>query len=244
MLSGRAQPEAIASGCPTMADLGVAATPLEDVQTLQVLCEFESRLAQELLPPALHPTLPGVVGWMVQRVGASPWGAFHLAQARVECRSGVRPRGFLIGAVIDNAEAAAALAAGWGFRARLGAVRLRRYYDEVSAVVAVGGREVLALALRDPEPLAAADVQYVASMHLARTPRGLRLVQVDPAFAVERAERGEPVVDTFDGEAWGAPDLEPSYPISASLAAGAVTLPQLRFVCRPEVWAFDGTERV
>ncbi|HVR30926.1 MAG TPA: acetoacetate decarboxylase family protein [Thermoanaerobaculia bacterium] len=244
MLQGRAQPEAIAAGCPEMVDFGATATPLGDVQTLHVLCEFESRLAEELLPPALHPTLPGVVGWMVQRVGESPWGAFHLAQTRIECRSGVRPRGYLVEAVVDSAAAAEALASGWGFRSRLGTIRLRRYYDEVRAEVAVSGRDVLAIGLRDPQPLAAADVQYVANMNLARTPRGLRLVQVDPSFALERAERGEPRVDLFDGEAWGVAELEPAYPISASSTAGSMTLPQLRFLCRPEVWAFDGTERL
>jgi hypothetical protein len=213
------------------------------VLTLQVLCEFESRLAEELLPPALHPTLPGVVGWMVQRVGASPWGPFHLAQTRIECRSGVRPRGFLAGAVIDNPEAAAALAAGWGYRSRAGAIRLRRFYDRVEAEVAIDGETVLSIGLRDPEPLAAADVQYVANMNLARTQRGLRLVQVDPAFALERAERGEPLIEAFDGDAWGVAALDPSYPISASSTAGAMTLPRLRYLCRPDVWAFDGTER-
>jgi hypothetical protein len=244
MLSGRARPEAIAAGCAEMRDLGASATTLGEVETLHLLCEFESALAERMLPPALHPTLPGVVGWMVQRVGASPWGAFHLAQARIECRSGVRPRGFLVGAVVDNEAAGSALAAGWGFHCRPGSIKLRRYYDAVRAEVAVEGCDVLAITLRDPQPIAAADVQYVANMNLARTPRGLRLVQVDPVFAVERAERGEPIVESFDGEAWGAAELEPSYPISVSLTAGAMTLPRLRFLCRPDVWAFDGTERV
>jgi hypothetical protein len=244
MLSGRARPETLAQGGPIVVDLGGGAAALEDVQTLQVLSEFESALAEELLPPALHPTLPGVVGWMVQRVGSSPWGPFALAQMRIECRSGVRPRGFLIAAVVNDAAAASALSSRWGFRTLHGEVRLRRFYDQVEAEVAVGGEVVLAIGLRDPEPLAAADVQYVASMHLASTPRGLRLVQVDPTFTVERAERGEPLIEAFDGEAWGVPDLDPSYPISASLTTGTMTLPQLRYLCRPDVWAFDGTEKV
>jgi hypothetical protein len=244
MLSGRARPQAIAGGCPTLADLDATATILGEVQTLQVLYEFDSRLAEELLPPALHPTLPGVVGFMVQRIGTSPWGAFHLAQTRIECRSGVRPRGYLVAAVADHVDAAAALASGWGFRCHLGTVSLRRYYDEVRAEVAVSGRDVLVVRMRDPEPLSAADVQYVANMNLARTPRGLRLIQVDPTWNVERAERGEPVLEEIDGGAWGCAELDPAYPISASLTAGSMTLPQLRYLCRPEVWAFDGTERV
>jgi hypothetical protein len=197
-----------------------------------------------MLPPALHPTLPGVVGFMVQRVGVSPWGPFALAQMRIECRSGVRPRGFLVSAVVDNAEAAGALSSRWGFRVAPGEVRLRRFYDEVRAEVTIDGEPALVLGLRDPEPLSTADVQYVASMNLASTAKGLRLLQVDPAFELQRAERGEPQLTTFDGEAWGSAEIDPAYPISASLTAGAMTLPRLRYVCRADVWAFDGTERV
>ena len=180
----------------------------------------------------------------MQRVGSSPWGPFALAQTRIECRSGVRPRGFLVGAVVDNAAAAAALSSRWGFCVVPGEVRLRRFYDRVRAEVTIDGEEVLGLGLRDPEPLSAADVQYVANMNLAETPNGLRLVQVDAAFTVERAERGDPEVTAFEGDAWGVEELDPWYPISASLTAGTMTLPRLRYLCRADVWAFDGTERV
>jgi hypothetical protein len=244
MLQGRAKPETIGRRAPSIADFATDEVTLEGVETLQVLCEFESRLAEELLPPALHPTLPGVVGFMVQRIASSPWGAFAMAQARIECRSGVRPRGFLVSAVVDNTAAATALSSRWGFRVVHGEVRLRRFYDEVHAEVTVDGDEALVLGLRDPEPLSTADVQYVANMNLAKTPKGLRLIQVDPEFAIHRAERGEPSVVEFDGDLWGLDDLDPAYPISASLTSGAMTLPRLRFVCRPDVWAFDGTERV
>jgi CheY-like chemotaxis protein len=80
------------------------------------------------------------------------------------------------------------------------------------------------------------------NVHLVHTPRGLRLVQVDPDFDVARAERGRPLVDHFDTEAWRCAGLRPSAPVSFSIAD--VTLPALRYVCRPEVPAFLGTERV
>ena len=49
-------------------------------------------------------------------------------------------------------------------------------------------------------PLRPEDAYNVASMHLAHTPRGLRLVQVDPEFEVERAERGRPLIGHFDAQ--------------------------------------------
>jgi hypothetical protein len=180
----------------------------------------------------------------VQRVPESPWGPFAIAQCRVECRSGLRPRGFLRGGVIDNEAARAALASRWGYALALGAPRLARSYDEIRASVSLGNVPVLDLALRDPMPLRNSDAYYVASVHLAQTPRGLRLVQVDPDFDVARAERGRPLVSLFEAEAWGCPNARLSAPLSGSFSVADVTLPALRFVCQPDLLAFMGTERV
>ena len=244
MLSGTADLGVLARGCPQLGSFAGEAVVLGDVETLQVLCEIESSLAQELLPPGLHPTIPGVVSWMVQRFADSPWGPFSLAQTRIECRSGVRPRGFLVGAVVDGDEARRALETRWGYRCRAGVVRLRRHYDEILGVVGDDDLPELAVGLRDPTPLDGDYVQYVANMNLAETPSGLRLLQVDPGFDLDRSERGDPEVHDFDGEVWGVPELEATYPISASFTVGSVTLPPVRFVCRPDVTAFEGTERV
>jgi len=242
MLSGTADPKALRVGAPNLTDLVGEAVVLDGVETLQVICETAAGEAQNLLPPALHPTLPGLLSWTVQKVPESPWGSFQLAQTRLQCRSGVRPRGFLCSARVDNEAAAAALEARWGFRVGLGRVALSRRYDEIGASVGAVESPILEVALRDPEPLGADYIQYVAGMHLAQTERGLRLVQVDCEYQPERSERGTPVVGEFDPAAWGAGTLQPEYPVSASFTVGSMTLPTLRFLCRPGVWAFDGTE--
>jgi Acetoacetate decarboxylase (ADC) len=244
MLVGTGDPELLARGAAELTGFATAPEKLLGVESLQIAFEADRAGADELLPPGLHPTRPPVVTWLVQRVPESPWGPFALAQCRIECRSGLRPRGFLRGAVIDNEAARAALAARWGYAAALGAPRLARSYDEIRASVALAGAIVLELALRDPMPLRTADAYYVASVHLAKTPRGLRLVQVDPDFDVARAERGRPLVLHFDAEAWRCPGLRPSAPVSGSFSIADVTLPSLRYACRPEVPAFLGTERV
>ncbi len=182
--------------------------------------------------------------WLVQRAPEGPWGPFAMAQCRIECRSGLRPRGFLRGGVIDNEVARAQLAARWGYALQPGRVRLSRGYDEIRTSVGLGGRSILDAALRDPTPLRNADAYYVANVNLAHTPSGLRLVQVDPDFDVERAERGRPLVHHFDAEGWGCGGVRPSHPVSASFTIAAVTLPALRYVCRPDLLAFVGTERV
>lgn len=244
MLVGQADPEARRAGAPVMQSFATEAVCLAGASVLQVLCEVGNDNAQ-LLPPALHPTLPGVVAWQVYDFPESPWGAFRLAQTRIECRSGTRPRGFLVSGVVDAPEARRALAERWGYTLVPGEIAFRRGYDGVDASVhTVEGSVVLQLGLRDPVLLPPDVVQFVSSVHPADTPSGYRLVQVDPRYDVLRAERGEPVIECFDAGAWGEDRVVPTHPISASICIADVTLPRLRFVCRPGEMAFTGTETV
>jgi hypothetical protein len=244
MLSGVADPRAREASAPSMPDLDTEALTLAGVSVLQVLCELANDPA-ELLPPALHPTLPGVVSWLVYDCPDSPWGSFRLAQTRIQCRSGTRPRGFLVSGVIDNETARQALERRWGYQLAPGRIDFRRGYDGADALVR--GRDdavVLRLGLRDPVLLPPEVVQFVSGVHPARTPRGYRLVQVDPRHDVHRAERGEPEIADFDAEAWGEGRLLPVYPISAAVCLADLTLPRLRFLCRPGEMAFTGTEPI
>jgi hypothetical protein len=146
--------------------------------------------------------------------------------------------------VIDNEEARTALAARWGYALRPGELLLARGYDRIAVEVVQGGRSILDAALQDPMPLRSEDAYSVANVNLAHTPSGLRLLQVDPDLDVERAERGRPLLNRFEPEAWACEGVRLSDPISASFTLAAVTLPALRYVCRPDVLAFEGTERV
>ena len=242
MLFGTADVDALAAAAPVMEGLDTEPLVLPGAWVLQVTYEMPGAARETLLPPALHPTDPPLVSWMFLRCTSGPLGAFALAQLRIECRSGLRPRGFLIASVIDSTDASRTLASRWGYRSNPGDVRFARQYDAVTGTVRMDGHTILDVALRDPDPLGPHDIQYTASMHLARTPRGVRLVQVDPTFTVERAERGRPHLVAFDAAAWGDARIVPTHPVSASIAVADVLLPKLRYLCRPDVWAFDGTE--
>jgi hypothetical protein len=244
MLVGTADLDSLAEGAPTLDAFDTPPLRLAGVETLQVFCEIARAGSEALLPAGLHPTSPPAVTWLVQRVAESPWGPFGLAQCRVECRSGLRPRGFLRRGICDRAAAAAELAARWGYALCPGEVALERGYDRIRARVRLGAGDVLDLVLLDPQPLRPADAYTVANMHLARTPKGLRLVQVDPELDVECAERGRPRIVHFDAGAWNSAGMQPSHPVSALFTRAAVTMPSLRYVCRPDVLAFHGTERV
>ena len=242
MLQGTGHVADFEKEAPRMESLDTEALGFANAEVMQVLCEIYSEDVCDLLPPALHPTLPPVVCWSIYRFPETEWGEVRLAQTRIECRSGLRPRGLLVSAVTDNPAAGRALAARFGFRIRDGVVGLRRSYDEIRAEVEIDGELVLDVGLRDPDRLDAGTIQFVSSIHPATTPRGFRLVQVDTRHDIERAERGDPIVEEFEADAWGDERIEPAYPISAIFGVGEVTLPKLRYVCRPDVMAFEGTE--
>ena len=115
MLQGTGRVEDFEKVAPTMESLDTEALTFADAEVMQVLCEIYSDDMCEMLPPALHPTLPPVVCWSVYRFPETEWGEVRLAQTRIECRSGLRPRGFLVSAVTDNPAAGRALSARFGY---------------------------------------------------------------------------------------------------------------------------------
>lgn len=244
MLSGTADINALADRAPTMTSLDSGPVRLEGVEVLQAAFEQPYSFRQAALPAGLHPTTPSLLIVLAWKVAASPWGPFSAAQVRVSCRSGVRPRGYVAGAVVDNPDAGAALSGRFGLPAGHGSVRLVRRYDATELTVTQDGACAARLTGFDPDPMNPDDVQFSVTSTLARTPRGLRLVQVEPEYQLRRVERMRPRCEEFDAGAWGEPKLAPSHPVTATISVGDVTIPRLRYVSRPEVTAFEGTERL
>ncbi len=244
MITGTARLDDLKARRPRLAAFDAPAAQLPGADVLQAMFEMPTSARECVVPAGLHPTNPAALVLQAWRCPASPWGAFSLVQARAQVRSGVRPRGFVTGAACDNPAAAAALSTGFGYPAQVSEIRWQRGYDTVRLEVARGGETILAFEGSDPDPLAPGDVQFSGTLNLADTPRGWRLVQVDPEFVPARSERLRPKLAAFSPAAWGDPRLDPYYPVSASITAADVTIPALRFVCRPEELAFTGTEKV
>ena len=222
---------------------------VDDVDILQILYEVRVADREALVPPALNPTIPPVVSFLVYRAKDSAFGPFALAQVRLTARSGVRPRAFLISARCDNPWLSAVLAGSWGFRIVPGEIALRRFHDRVDCTVReADGGVILQGSLVDPVPVTGHDVQYPPGMHLARVARdGVskpRIVQVDSEYEFLRADRGRPELTSFDPEAWGDARLVPDIPVSASFAACDMTITNVRYICNPDIPASEGTEKV
>lgn len=233
---------------PAMASLETEELLLPSVEVLQVMYELADGPMLDLLPRALHPTIPPTVTFTFWKANDGPLGAFTLAQVRVGSRAGVRPRGFLLLCYCDAEPAAEALRSHWGYNCRPAAVRLKRSYDRISGSVAVADEQVLQVSLIDPQAISGGDVQYVANMNLARVPceggPAPRLVQVDPEFTFRKAERGRPHIDRFQPNDALAAGLAPVYPVSASYALCDITLPRIRYTTDPDRPAMQGTETV
>ena len=243
MLSGVVKLEESAAKLPTISSFDIEPVDLSNVEIIQLQYELSASRIESLLPPALHPTLPPLGLWTCWSVADSPWGLFELVQFRLSCRSGARPRTLLLSAATNNEHAANSLAQ-WGLNCRVEEINFIRGYETAQFQVHQSSELTLSAEAQDPEPLTATDIQFFASMHPANTPNGLRLVQFDPTYEVQRAERYEPNLKHFNARAWGYEQAIPSYPVIAWGVNANIHLPQIRFVCRSDVTAFEGTEVV
>jgi hypothetical protein len=221
---------------------------LPRAQILQVMYEIEQGAMTSLLPPALHPTIPPTLVVTVMRAPESPVGPFTLAEAKVGCRSGARPRALSVRAYCDSAAACEALAARWGYPVHPAEVVLAKRYDRSWGAVRIGGRTVLEAHLVDPEAISGSDIQYLATLNTARVERRgeavPRLIQVDPEYQFHSADRGMPELLAFDAEAFALPGAEPYWPVSASLAVADVAMPELRYLVDPAKPPLAAVERI
>ena len=244
MLAGTGDLAALSRRAPRLAGFDGEVLAIPGVELFQATWELGGLAPEAAFPPALYPTLPVLAVLSIRRAAAGPLGPFRLAELRLSCRSGVRPRQLLAASFAEGETARAALNERFAFGAAPARVRLDRFYDRVEASVERDGARVLELAGGAPLPLAAGDLQFFSSVHPAETPKGLRLVQVDGELAVARAERAEPRLLRFDAAAYGLPGARLACPVAAFVAVGDWTLPRIRFVSRADVPSFAGTERV
>jgi len=118
MLLGTADLETLALRAPRIDSFPTASRTLPGVELLQATFELAGPGVESLFPPGLHPTLPVLAVFAFWRADAGPLGAFTLAQLRLSCRSGVRPRQLLVASFVAGEPAREALNADFGFGAR------------------------------------------------------------------------------------------------------------------------------
>lgn len=242
---GTLDPELLLADAPVMPHLDVEPTTFPGAELLQVFAEIKMGTLEEQLPPALAPTNPSFVAWRGLYLPETPWGPTTIAETRLVCRAGFRPRVFLVEGRTDNPVAAEALAAGWGYRLRPAErVSLRRWADETVLDVEDGGQTILKVRMVQPTPTNGTSFGLNANVHLAHTPLGPKLVQAGADWTFQSADLGRPRIDAFVPEAWGRGGVRPTYPVSAVAGTADVTFREIKFVSDPVQPALFGTTTI
>jgi len=233
---------------PTLAHLDTEAWTLPKAEVMQLLIEVPRSSTDGLLPKAMHPALPSYVILAITRYSDSPVGPFNLAMLRLGSRAGAHPRGFMLGAVASTEPAAKELRDRWGFPVEAGDVKFLRRHDRVMATVTKAGKLILDCALINAQPVSGTDVQYINWVTAANAPLDgttqPMLIQVDPKYTFYKAERGKPLVTSFDAAAWNAGGITLAEPIVGTCCTVDTDLPRIRFVMDPLKPVFQGTRRI
>jgi hypothetical protein len=246
---GKLDVQTAAARAPLLRGLDTAAWELKGAEILQLSYEIAEAPAEYLIPPALHPSIPPYATLSVARFPTSPVGPFSLAQVRIIVRAGIRPRGYLLQAYTDAAQAATELRARWGFTVGLGRITLQARHDRVISHVERDGQLLLAMELENPEQISGSDITYLDSLHLARVMDSGKetpiIVQVDPEYVFHSAARGRPRLVMLQADAWGGNHrLQCTNPMAATYTRCDTDLPKLRFVLDPAVPAVEGSRRL
>lgn len=249
-LFGSLDVSAALTDAPTMVDLAPSTWSLPGAELVQVSYEVDEASALAVTPPALHPSIPPYATFSVVSCPTSPHGPFTMAMVRLIVRAGIRPRGLLLGAYIDNDDAGKALAAGWGYKISTAGVTLQRRYGSVRGTVSMDGATALDVSLDDPEPVVAADLELFDNLHLTnladteQAPSGAVIVQVDPTYLHHSADRGGANLATFEPELLGIEGIVPVYPVVAVACTADIELTAPRFVMDPVTPAIKSTRRL
>jgi hypothetical protein len=216
---------------------------LTNARLMQVSYEVEHDGALAALPTALHPSIPPHLTWLALRCEDSAAGPFTLVQTRLGCRAGMKPRGFLLGAYINNPDASDLLARRWGYGCTVGRADLEVNYDRVRATAGpAGARPALDVELVTPQTLSSS-VNYAFNLNLAETPWGRKLVQVDTEVTFHTLDRGRPRLRSYDPTAWHG-RVVPVHPVAATVARVDITFHPVQYICAPDELVEIGTEKV
>lgn len=244
-LSGTLDVGPVLAGAPTMNGLSPTTWSLPGAELVQVSYEVDESASLAITPPALHPSIPPYVTFSFGRYPSSPQGPFTLGMIRLIVRAGIRPRGLLLGSWCDNGAVADALRTGWGFRIAEAEVEFSRRYGAHRGTVKIDGELALDAAMIDPEPIVPGDIELFDSLHLTNVEgQDPVLVQVDPTYVYQSADRGAPELAEFDPDLLGITGIQPVYPVVAVGCSADVELAAPRFVMDPVEPAVRSTRRL
>ena len=236
---------ALATAPPELASLEAPSWELPGAEFLQINWEVADGPALELTPPSLHPSIPPFASFFGGHYPDSPVGPFSVAQVRLVVRAGIRPRALCLGAVCDSPAATEALREHWGFPVQVGRVDVAHRHDQMRVTAELDGRPVLELAVHTADVINGSDLMTFDNLHLVRIDDEVKLVQVDPEYTIQQADRGRPTVSLPDPQALGMGGrLRLASPIIGFTFRADTDLVPIRFTIDAREAARSSTKRV
>lgn len=232
------------SDLPVAGQLARDAWTTEGSEVLYLAYELDDTHDLALIPPALHPAIPLYGTLMLRTHPESPVGSFALAELRVMTRAGIHYGGFTVGVIASSRDAVDFLRDGYGYPAKLGEVEIDRRHYATLGRVRCDGQPVLDIALEHAEPIAPTDVLYTNSFNLALVAGEPTIVQAEPTYTPERAERGRPRVELFDAGAFGDERIKLTTPLPATYVSGSIEMRPVRWLMDPKVPAVMGARKL
>jgi hypothetical protein len=214
---------------------------------LQINWEVEDPGALALTPPSLHPSIPPFASFFGGHFPESPVGPFSIVQVRLVVRAGIRPRGLCLGAVCNSPAAVDALRAHWGYPVQLGEVDATSRHDHARFTATLDERTVMDLAVHTADVINGSDLMTFDNLHLVQLEDqpGAKLVQIDPEYTIQEADRGRPSVSLPDPQALGMQGrLRLTTPIIGFTFRADTDLVPVRFVIDSVEPAAASTSRV
>ncbi len=212
---------------------------LPGARVLKLMYETDVEPLLSWLPPKLTRSSPPYAVITVAEQPETPIGPFSLAAQYLGCRAGFFIRALTLQAVTDSATAMAALREVWGYPCKLGTVSVSGAGSAISAEAGEGGVPVARVRITDIGPVEGDLVRFDPVLNLRVFPsleEGKRhdlvqMVQIDPDYAVQKAQRGAGSVE-FPAEAGESPwaVLPVRNIISAAYCEMDTELPLARFV--------------
>jgi hypothetical protein len=217
---------------------------VDDVDVLAFTYEIDIQRGFATTPKALHPSIPSYCQIVLRRHKTGPFGAFNVAELRINARAGTHYLAYCVGAFADN-DAAVKF-----FRDRYGAPMQRadvvlepRYYGVVGTVV-IGNHVAFDAVLEKPHYISGSDVLYTPNLNLARVGNATKLVHQEMEYTIGKAQRGAVALKGFDAAAFGDPNVILRQPLPATFVQAKVTYTGVRFLIDPERPAMVGTETI
>jgi hypothetical protein len=204
---------------------------IEDARIFYILYEMKMAIAESILPPSLHPSIPALFSLTFIEGKNSAMGDFTFAYTGIACRTGIKPRHLVMKAFCDNPQASSIFQQRYGFSVQQAKVACRESYDQVHGKIEDTNTIIADVSIGNCIPLMGAGsiIKYSPTLNGCLLKDKPTLVQFEANYDFKSVIRGEPAEKIFDSKSLGHEGMTTGYPIAGSYATVDIHLMPPRF---------------